>query len=59
LTGDGIDPADVLSRVGIADGVDIFVFADPDTLVASTLDGAAGPRAPGARPRPAAVKNDF
>jgi two-component system sensor histidine kinase ChvG len=46
LTGDGIDPADVLSRVGIADGVDIFVYAAPDTLVASTLDGTRGPARP-------------
>jgi two-component system sensor histidine kinase ChvG len=46
LTGDGIDPADVLSRVGIADGVDIFVYAGRDTLVASTLDGARGPARP-------------
>jgi len=53
LTGDGIDPVDVLSRVGIADGVDIFVYADPDTLVASTLDGTRGPARPvrGLRPR--------
>jgi two-component system sensor histidine kinase ChvG len=46
LTGDGIDPADVLSRVGIADGVDIFVYAGRDTLVASTLDGTRGPARP-------------
>jgi two-component system sensor histidine kinase ChvG len=46
LTGDGIDAVDVLSRVGIADGVDIFVYAAPDTLVASTLDGTRGPARP-------------
>jgi two-component system sensor histidine kinase ChvG len=58
VTGDGIDPVDVLSRIGFADGVDVFVFADPDTLVASTLDR---PRAPRARcaASPRRRTNDF
>jgi two-component system sensor histidine kinase ChvG len=46
VTGDGIDPVDVLNRVGLAAGVDVFVFADPETLVASTLDGTRGPARP-------------
>ncbi|WP_071674581.1 sensor histidine kinase [Nioella nitratireducens] len=36
LTGDGIDPAEVLARIGLSDGVDIYVFAPNETLVAST-----------------------
>jgi two-component system sensor histidine kinase ChvG len=46
VTGDGIDPVDVLDRIGFADGVDVFVFADPDTLVASTLDRPRAPTRP-------------
>ncbi len=46
VTGDGIDAEEVLARVGLADAVDVFVFADDGTLVASTL---ATPRSP-ARP---------
>ncbi len=36
LTGDGIDPEEVLARIGLSDGVDIYVFAPNETLVAST-----------------------
>jgi two-component system sensor histidine kinase ChvG len=46
LTGDGIDPVDVLGRIGLAEGTDVFVYAAPDTLVASTLDGTRGPARP-------------
>jgi len=38
LTGDGVDPVDVLGRMGLSDGVDVFVFAPNETLVASTGD---------------------
>jgi two-component system sensor histidine kinase ChvG len=40
LTGDGIDPVDVLGRIGLSDGVDVYVFAPNETLVASTVDTA-------------------
>lgn len=40
LTGDGIDPVDVLGRIGLSDGVDVYVFAPNETLVASTGDTA-------------------
>jgi two-component system sensor histidine kinase ChvG len=36
VTGDGIDPVDVLSRIGLTTGVDVFVFTPNGTLVAST-----------------------
>lgn len=38
LTGDGIDPVDVLGRIGLSDGVDVYIFAPNETLVASTGD---------------------
>jgi len=38
LSGDGIDPVDVLARTGVRNGVDVFVFAPNETLVASSLD---------------------
>ena len=44
--GDGIDPAGVLARMGLADAVDVFVFATDGTLVASTLDTPRGPARP-------------
>jgi len=54
VTGDGVDPAEVLSRVGLVAGVDVFIYANPDTLVASTLDTPRGPARPvrGLAPRP-------
>lgn len=53
LTGDGIDPRDVLSRLGLADGVDVFVYEPGGTLVASTMDTPRGPARPvrGLEPR--------
>ncbi|WP_370251791.1 sensor N-terminal transmembrane domain-containing protein [Nioella sp.] len=36
LTGDGLDPVDVLTRIGLPDGADVYVFAPNETLVAST-----------------------
>jgi two-component system sensor histidine kinase ChvG len=36
VTGDGIDAGAVLSRIGLTEGVDIFVFAADGTLVTST-----------------------
>ena len=36
ITGDGIDPEEVLSRIGLPEGVDVYVFAPNATLVAST-----------------------
>ncbi|MEJ6390954.1 sensor histidine kinase [Gymnodinialimonas ulvae] len=36
VTGDGIDAGAVLSRIGLTEGVDIFVFASDGTLVTST-----------------------
>lgn len=36
VTGDGIDAGAVLSRIGLTDGVDVFVFAADGTLVTST-----------------------
>jgi len=38
LSGDGIDPVDVLARTGVRNGVDVFVFAPNETLVASSRD---------------------
>ena len=46
LTGDGIDPVEVLSRVGVQDGVDVFVFAPNETLVASTAEVEPKPARP-------------
>jgi two-component system sensor histidine kinase ChvG len=53
LTGDGIDPREVLSRVGLAEGVDVFIYAPSGTLVASTMDTPRGPARPvrGLEPR--------
>jgi len=36
ITGDGIDVENVLTRIGVSDGVDIFVYAADGTPVAST-----------------------
>ncbi len=38
VTGDGINPESVLARIGLTDGVDIFVFAADGTLVTSTQE---------------------
>ncbi|MCU4655078.1 sensor histidine kinase [Roseibacterium sp. SDUM158016] len=46
LTGDGIDPAEVLGRIGLADGVEVYVYDPSGALVASTLDTARGPARP-------------
>lgn len=46
LTGDGIDPVDVLGRIGLSDGVDVYVFAPNETLVASTGDVTTEAAAP-------------
>ncbi|MDG4649051.1 sensor histidine kinase [Roseibacterium sp. SDUM158017] len=46
LTGDGIDPAAVLGRIGLVPGVDVFVYDPSGTLVASTLDTQRGPPRP-------------
>ncbi|MFO7921565.1 HAMP domain-containing protein [Rhodobacteraceae bacterium W635] len=46
LTGDGIDPVDVLSRVGLQDGMDVFVFAPNETLVASSAETETTPARP-------------
>jgi two-component system sensor histidine kinase ChvG len=46
LTGDGIDPEAVLSRIGLVDGLDVFVFDPSGTLVASTLDTPSAPPRP-------------
>jgi two-component system sensor histidine kinase ChvG len=48
LTGDGIDPAEVLGRIGLADGVEVYVYDPSGALVASTLDTARGPAPTGA-----------
>jgi two-component system sensor histidine kinase ChvG len=37
-TGDGIDPESVLTRIGLTDGMDIFVFSADGTLVTSTQE---------------------
>ncbi|WP_224817157.1 sensor histidine kinase [Hasllibacter sp. MH4015] len=37
-TGDGIDAEAVLSRIGLTDGVDVFVFAADGSVVTSTQD---------------------
>ncbi|WP_109668412.1 sensor histidine kinase [Roseicyclus mahoneyensis] len=47
LTGnDGPDAATVLSRLSLSDGVDVFIFALPGTLVTSTDDIARSPARP-------------
>ncbi len=46
MTGDGIDPAQVLGRVGLPDGIDVFLFAPNGSLVSSTLDTARTPARP-------------
>ncbi|MBY6201973.1 sensor histidine kinase [Maritalea mobilis] len=46
LTGDGIDPDVVLGRIGLADGVDVFLFDPNGTLVTSTADVAGTPARP-------------
>ncbi|MEX3016945.1 sensor N-terminal transmembrane domain-containing protein [Gymnodinialimonas hymeniacidonis] len=38
VTGDGVDAEAVLSRIGLTEGVDIFVFAADGTLVTSTQE---------------------
>lgn len=38
VTGDGIDPEGVLSRIGLPDGVDVYVFAADGVPVTSTQD---------------------
>ncbi|HID67961.1 MAG TPA: HAMP domain-containing protein [Roseibacterium sp.] len=37
-TGDGIDVEGVLSRIGLSDGVDVFIFSADGVAVTSTLD---------------------
>lgn len=46
LTGDGVDPVEVLAQTGVPDGVDVFVFAPDGTLVASTIDTQTEPAGP-------------
>jgi two-component system sensor histidine kinase ChvG len=47
LTGPGaIDPAQVLSRISLSDGVDVFVYTLPATLVASTESLSLSPARP-------------
>jgi two-component system sensor histidine kinase ChvG len=46
LTGDGIDPEEVLSRISLADGVDVFVYASSGVLVASTETVGRSPARP-------------
>ncbi len=46
LTGDGIDPAEVLGRIGLTEGVDVFLYAPNGTMVASTQDIARTPARP-------------
>lgn len=38
VTGDGIDPEGVLSRIGVPDGMEVFVFAADGVPVTSTQD---------------------
>jgi two-component system sensor histidine kinase ChvG len=46
VTGDGIDPENVLSRIGVPDGMEVFVYAADGVPVTSTQDIARS----GARP---------
>lgn len=46
VTGDGIDPEGVLSRIGLSDGLEVFVYAADGVPVTSTQEIAAS----GARP---------
>ncbi|NNX94786.1 sensor histidine kinase [Roseobacter sp. HKCCD9042] len=46
ITGDGIDPQEVLSRVGLTQGVNVFVYAPSGVLVASTDTVARNPVRP-------------
>ncbi|MEM7724291.1 MAG: sensor N-terminal transmembrane domain-containing protein, partial [Pseudomonadota bacterium] len=46
LTRDGVDPEIVLSRVGLRDGVDVYVFSPSGTLVASSQTVARAPARP-------------
>lgn len=38
VTGDGIDPAGVLSRIGLSDGVDVYIFSADGVPVTSTQE---------------------
>ncbi len=38
MTGDGIDPENVLSRIGLSDGVDVYVFSADGLPVTSTQE---------------------
>jgi len=46
LTGDGIDPEEVLSRISLTEGVDVFIYDPSGTLVASTETVARSPARP-------------
>ncbi|RMA40776.1 HAMP domain-containing protein [Rhodophyticola porphyridii] len=46
ITGDGINPEEVLSRIGLTEGVDVFVYASSGVLVASTDTVARNPVRP-------------
>jgi two-component system sensor histidine kinase ChvG len=46
LTRDGVEPETVLSRIGLTDGVDVFVYAPSGALVASTQSVARAPARP-------------
>ena len=46
LTGDGIDPDAVLARIGLTDGVEVFVFDPTGALVTSTQTVARSPTRP-------------
>ncbi len=46
LTNDGIDPEAVLARIGLTEGVEVFVYAPSGALVASTQTVARSPTRP-------------
>jgi len=46
VTGDGIDPAEVLGRIGLSEGVEVYVFSPTGDLITSTDDVARNPTRP-------------
>ncbi len=46
VTGDGVDPAEVLGRIGLTDGLDVYVFSPSGDLVTSTDSVARNPARP-------------
>lgn len=46
VTRDGIDAEEVLSRIGLAHGLDVYVYAPDESLVASTATTDAAPARP-------------